>query len=169
MVLQDCTLADLEEMAAFHQAIVRPLVLECAVLFQQNLNPFLRASSPSATEQTRLMRALYRFELFCNLFGQGPEARRVRLTAPLADCEILAHCFGPLAPWEVEEIDCIYTLIRNKYNEVFDTIGRELVSPWIPSNDDRPPTSVGFWDSNEGSRCLLLKSQDITNTSLIGT
>lgn len=149
MILQDCTLADLEDMAAFHQTIVRPLLSQCATLSLRNLDPSLEVGSLSVTEQTRLLRALYRFELFCNLFGQGPEAGRVRPVPGLSVVAILTLLFGPLRPWEVEEVDCIYMLIRNKYDQVFDTIGRDLENPWIPKREDRPRTPPGFWDSNE--------------------
>ncbi len=160
LVLQDCTLADLDEMAAFYQTVARPLVLECAALFLQNLDPSLHVGNLSATEQTRIIRALYGFELFCNLFGQGSEPGRVRMRPILSFGEVPALIFGSLHPWEVEEINCIYVLIRNKYNAVFDTVGRDLVSPWIPSRDDQPRTPVGLWDSNEGSRCLPLTPGD---------
>ena len=151
MVLRDCTLADLEDMAAFYQAVVRPLLRQCANLLLHNLDPSLEANSGSlsVTERTRLLRALYRFELFCNLFGQGPKAGRVRPVPGLSHAHILALLFGPLRSWEVEEVDCVYMLIRNKYDQVFDMIGRDLESPWIPKREDRPPTPPGYWDSHE--------------------
>jgi len=153
MVLEDCTLADLEDMAAFHQTFVRPLSRQCAALFLHNLDPSLELNSLSGAEQIRLVRALYRFELFCNLLGQGPKARRARMPPVLRPPEMFALLFGPLYPWEVEEIECIYILIRDKYNQVFDIIGQELESPWIPKREDRPAIPPGVYPYERG-KCL---------------
>ncbi|KAK3308332.1 uncharacterized protein B0T15DRAFT_410673 [Chaetomium strumarium] len=120
LALEDCTLADLLDIAVFHQSVARPLSLKCAALFLQHLDPSLEVGSLSDAEQTRLLRALYRFQLYCNLFGQGPKPRRYRAMPMLDPTETLALFFSNLNPWEVEEIDCIYTLIRNKYDAVFD-------------------------------------------------
>ena len=159
LVLEDCTLADLVEMAAFYQSVVRPLSLKCASLFLQCLDPSLDVGSLSGVEQTRLLRALYRFQLYCNLFGQGPEPGRFRPLAGLALAEILALFFGPFHPWEVEEIDCIYTLVRNKYDAVFDAVECYLVSPRLDKSD-RPRTPPGFWDSNPNGKSTYSTPQD---------
>lgn len=144
LVLQDCTLTDLAEMAAFHQSVARPLSLKCAALFLEHLDPSLEVGSLSGTEQTRLLRALYRFQLYCNIFGQGPEPGRFRLLDELPFADTLALFFGSFYPWEVEEVDCIYMLIRNKYDAVFDAVECDLVSPSTPS---------GLWDLIEYGRC----------------
>ncbi|KAH6623100.1 hypothetical protein F5144DRAFT_353095 [Chaetomium tenue] len=153
LILQDCTLTDLAEMAAFYLSVAQPLLPQCAALFLQQLNPSLEVGSLSATEKTRLLRALYRFQLYCNIFGQGPEpALRFRAMEWLADPYILDLFFGSFHPWEVEEIDCIYVLIRNKYDAVFKAVERDLVMKPKITKYDRPTTPPGFWDSNEEGR-----------------
>ncbi|KAL2015312.1 hypothetical protein VTK56DRAFT_5890 [Thermocarpiscus australiensis] len=147
LVLEDCTLADLVDMAAFQQSVARPLSLKCAALFLQHLDPSLEVGSLSGTEQTRLLRALYRFQLYCNLFGQGPKPGEYRVVARLDNAETLALFFGAFNPWEVEEIDCIYTLIRNKYDAVLDAIQCDLARDKQRfHNRDRPSTPPGSWD-----------------------
>lgn len=126
LVLEDCTLADLVDMAAFHQSVARPLSVKCAALFLQNLDPSLEVDGLSGTEQIRLLRALYRFQLYCNLFGQGPKPGQRRKVARLDPAETLALLFGSLKPWEVEEIDSIYTLVRSKYDAVPDATQHDL-------------------------------------------
>ncbi|KAL2262529.1 hypothetical protein VTK26DRAFT_1059 [Humicola hyalothermophila] len=141
LVLQGCTLAELLEMAAFHQSLAQPLALKCSAMFLQHLDSALEVGSLSSIEQTRLLRALYRFQLYCNLFGQGPNPGQYPSVAMLDPPETLALFFGPLNPWEVEEIDCIYKLIRNKYNAILVAIQRGSAEDNPGLDDmDRPNT-----------------------------
>ncbi len=154
LVLQDFTVADLAETAAFHQSVVRPLSLKRAALFLQRFDPSLEVVGLSGTEQTRLLRALYRFQLYLQHLRPRPEPGRSRPVVGLALAKTLALSFGPFHPWEVEEIDCIHMLIRNKYDAVFDAVECDLVSPRVDKSD-RPRPPPGFWGSNEHGRCLL--------------
>jgi hypothetical protein len=156
LVLQECTLADLVDMAAFHQSVARPLSRKCAAIFLQHLDPSLEVGSLSGTEQTRLLRALYRFQLYCNLFGQGPNPGGYRAVPQLEPSERLVLLFGAFKPWEVEEVDCIYTLIRNKYDAVLDAIRDDLArdNPGY-NNVDRPTTPPGSSDSSDECRCPI--------------
>ncbi|KAK4144329.1 uncharacterized protein C8A04DRAFT_28017 [Dichotomopilus funicola] len=63
-------------MASFYRSVARPLVRECAARFLQHIDPSLEVGELSAMEQTRLLRALYRFQLWCNMFGDGRRASR---------------------------------------------------------------------------------------------
>lgn len=66
----------------------------------------------SMTEKARLVRALYRFQLHCNLFGVGHYfSRKVRLTLDFDAEDILIMFFGIYEPWEVEKIACIYKFV----------------------------------------------------------
>ncbi|KAK4237487.1 hypothetical protein C8A03DRAFT_44656 [Achaetomium macrosporum] len=124
LVLEDCTLADLVDMAAFHRSVARPLSLKCAALFLQHLDPSLKGHKPGG----------------------------YRVVARLDPAETLALFFGAFNPWEVEEIDCIYTLIRNKYDAVLDAIQCDLATD-NPSfdNRDRLSTPPGSWDFSHES------------------
>ncbi|OJJ46464.1 hypothetical protein ASPZODRAFT_132541 [Penicilliopsis zonata CBS 506.65] len=93
------------------------------------------------TEETRLMRALYRFELCSNLFG----VRTERPTFEGIDIRITLERL--YQPWEIEEISCIHTFVRDKFTQVFDEI-RWDVDEDNPkyAGHQRPPTPDGVFD-----------------------
>lgn len=137
---------DLATMASFYCSLARPLVEQCAALFLRHLDASpLRVGRLSRTERTRLLRALYRFQLYCNLFGVGPRGYTER--PPLPMTEILPFFFCVFRPWEIEEIHCIYVIIREKYEAVFDAI-RFDVARDNPAFDGwrRPDTPPGSFD-----------------------
>lgn len=70
-ILDQCSTEDLASMAWFYSSVARPLSLDCPALFCQNLDAPLEAGSLSKTERIRFLRALYRFQLYCNLLGTG--------------------------------------------------------------------------------------------------
>ena len=149
-----CTEGDLLDMAALLSSIIRPLAWECAERFLLRLDPALQVGTLSATEETRLVRALYRWQLYCNLFGQGPSGSRK--VPQLSSEEHLDVFFCIFKPWEVEEIYCLYLLLKDFYNGVLDTIAWDLhpdhpkfhgwPNPFPPGSCDlkRPCRSIGL-------------------------
>ncbi|KAG7289920.1 hypothetical protein NEMBOFW57_006297 [Staphylotrichum longicolle] len=99
-----CTEENLLGMAAFYDSVAQPLTPVCATLFLNRLNPCQGEVSLSATESARLLRALYRYQLYCNLFGEG--TRGSREVPELAHGEHLDLFFCLFKPWEIEEIYC---------------------------------------------------------------
>ena len=90
-------------MAGFYSSIIRPLLLEFSELLLRKLD-----TSPegglSKTERVRFLRALHRFQVWCNLFGIGNDARSESCKV----CRIeMLRFFGILSPWEMEEISCV--------------------------------------------------------------
>ncbi|KAH6842393.1 hypothetical protein B0I37DRAFT_345361 [Chaetomium sp. MPI-CAGE-AT-0009] len=115
---------DLAEMAAFYLAVARPLLQPCASLFLTHLNSSLAVGRLSRAERTRLLRALYRYQTYCNIFGMRPGGDDKPFDLP--NEERLVSFFGLFSPWEVEEICCIYILVRNKYEDIFDAIQADV-------------------------------------------
>ncbi len=107
-------------MARFYLTVAQPLVLKCAALFLWNLDISLEGFPLSDTERTRLLRALYRFELYCRVFGAGPRGHERLPTIAFRQQIILL--FDSWKAWEIEEAWCIYALIGAKYEELFETI-----------------------------------------------
>ena len=70
----------------------------------------------STNETTRIRRALYRYELYCNMFG--PQ------NYMLHEHEVMVF-LRLFPPWEVEEIGCIHTYLQNRL-----TIFGEIVYHW---------------------------------------
>ncbi len=120
-VLEQCHVDDLVDMASFYLAVAQPLLLECPALVLQKLETSPEVRVLTEVERIRFLRALYRFQLFRNLFGQ-----RERLGSRFNQVEILAEFFGLFQPWEIEEVNCIDRLVRAKYNGVFEAISRDV-------------------------------------------
>lgn len=131
---------DLTEMAAFYLGVARPLLKPCAAIFLTHLNSSIPVGRLSRAERTRLLRALYRFQTYCYLFGMGPSGETKPFDVPIEDR--LVGFFGQFPPWEIEEICCIYVLIRNKYEALFDAVKADVAKdhprfqgsdkPWAP-------------------------------------
>lgn len=131
---------DLAGMAAFYLGVARPLLQPCVTMFFTHLYLSFPVSPLSRTERTRLVRALYRYQTYCNLFGMGPmgEIKPVDVTKE----ERLMKFFCWFSPWEIQEIECIYILFRNKYEALFDVIKGDVAKdhprfqgsdrPWAP-------------------------------------
>ncbi|KAG8156539.1 hypothetical protein KVR01_013643 [Diaporthe batatas] len=138
-MLKSMSLADVRWLAWFHTLTVKPLAAQFSTWALTNLESAaakatedqrMQAESASlketptcntwpsglsVTEQRRILRAFYRFEIFCNLFmGDRDEL--------FAHVEI-AHVFFPqFGSWEIEEIDCVYMWIKERYGEVVTEI-----------------------------------------------
>lgn len=62
------------------------------------------------------MRALYRFQLYCNLFGVSQYKVDHQWMLRFQDEDILRIFMDIYEPWEVEEIACIYAFTKEKFN-----------------------------------------------------
>ncbi|KJZ71439.1 hypothetical protein HIM_09163 [Hirsutella minnesotensis 3608] len=78
----------------------------------------------SRTEQARLTRAFYRFQLCCNLFGGGYHETIESSTFQAVD--ILKMFFCIFEPWQIEEIACVYVFTKAHYDEIFREIAWDL-------------------------------------------
>lgn len=100
----------------------------------------------------RLLRALYRFQLCCNLFGKGVDSSRLYFRGLNFDSDDILTIFLCLfEPWEIEEITCIYFFSKEMYHQIFKEIGWD-VHPDNPKFDGQgPPTPTGafYLDINE--------------------
>jgi hypothetical protein len=140
-----CTEDDLLGMAAFYVSVARPLSGECATRFLNRLDTSLEvANNLSATELSRLSRAIYRYQLYCNLFGQGPEG--YRRVPRLESGQQLDLFFCIFKPWEIEEIYCIYILLKDTYGDILDAITWDLDRDHPKFQDWPNPLAPGSWD-----------------------
>ncbi|KAI9775412.1 MAG: hypothetical protein M1839_001106 [Geoglossum umbratile] len=137
-------------MAAFHSSIVEPFA-RCYVdwaltnLFEETKGS-LNNGLLSKAEETRVLRALYRFQLCCNLFGWGRFSasswRKWRRDA-FYDIDILKLFLCLFEPWEVEEIACIYAFAKEKLDQIFEDIRWDVHEENPKFEGQRPPTPVG--------------------------
>ena len=124
--LKTLTLDETISMVTFHCTIIKPLIQHYTCWALENLAKETEEvqynRSLSRTEETRLTRALYRFQLYCNLFGVSKYWFGRQQMFGFEDVDILRIFIGNYEPWEVEEIACIYTFAKKMFNEVFDDI-----------------------------------------------
>ena len=138
---------------AFHSSVVKPLVrqyTDWALINLADVTKNSQSNTLSKTEETRLLRGLYRFQLCCNLFGADTHRRYIEPMFTIESVDILKAFFCLFEPWEVEEIACIYTFSKDKYDEIFHNIYWD-VHPKNPKFDDqgRPPTPDGAFNLDE--------------------
>jgi hypothetical protein len=114
-VWKECTLEDLTEMVVFYVRIIQPLrggLLEDFGLTRQNI-----VATP--VELSRLARALYRLQLWCNFYGTVPLAVCPPDYADISIEGVLLHFFEVFQPWEVEEIVTLHDALMNEYENRF--------------------------------------------------
>ncbi|KAK3896920.1 hypothetical protein C8A05DRAFT_20213 [Staphylotrichum tortipilum] len=145
-----CNLEDLINMASFYLGVVQPLLLEFPHRMLSKLEGGPEPGALSETERTRFLRALYRFQVFQNLFGAG------KLGSRFHHADILAEFFCMFRPWEIEEINCINQLVRTTY----DAVLYEIV--WDVNKDNpkfgerfNPMTPPGAFDLETACNSFL--------------
>lgn len=171
-------LAELERMAIFHIRHVAPVV---ELFSLQILGEFSRRAeeagvvdhvciqktpSLSVTETLRFTRAVYRFQILCQV-------------AVLLDGEDMLRSndhqkgrverfLGLNQPWEIDGLFSFYEFVERSYDSVFKKI-HDDVHPDNPRFDDqgRPPTPIGAFDLGPlGKSSNLLLSFDLMTHTL---
>ncbi|TVY75295.1 hypothetical protein Focb16_v004944 [Fusarium oxysporum f. sp. cubense] len=102
----------------FHSKIVKPLAYRFVTWVQRHHDKLISPAQLSTTETGRILRAFYRYQLFCNLFGVDVQSRHGIGT----DEERLEEYLDKFQPWEIEEILCINAFIEDKYSQVLDQV-----------------------------------------------
>ena len=130
---------DARDLAAFHNDTLEPLfvrfVRHCRKMNDGPLSQSLDSNPVTDLEKDRIMRAFYRWELFCKLYG----GRRgdVGLNTEQG---LLERFHGPFfqrfAPWEIVQISCIH-----------DFLAREVGICWREYQLFRDPTLTRNWTS----------------------
>ncbi|PYH66547.1 uncharacterized protein BO88DRAFT_468920 [Aspergillus vadensis CBS 113365] len=157
-------LKDAVDMVFFYHSVLKPLTEHYFVWALRNLAIESEAHTKidealSESEEHRIIRALYRFQLCSNVFGVGPnkdELDLFRIDFQLSDSEILKLLEDLWEPWELEEINCIYVFAETKCREIHDAVTWDF-SEKNPRFDDqeRPPTPEGAVNIPQHSRAYL--------------
>lgn len=125
-----CSLGDLRWMTWFYTSTVKPLAAHFFSWALANLDSVpakSKAQHPGAaegltrTEKKRLLRALYRFEIFCHLFGGAQCESYIGMT-------VVRIFFSDMdfQPWEVEEMCCVYTFVKETFQETINDVRWDL-------------------------------------------
>ncbi len=91
----------------------------------------------SRSEERRIFRALYRYEIFCHLFGRTLRHRRGHRWGGLRGRQINEHLLCLFDPWEAEAIGCVDLFIRERYKLLFEEVKWDL-SPQNPKYNKLP-------------------------------
>ncbi|KAI8716953.1 hypothetical protein NCS52_00990100 [Fusarium sp. LHS14.1] len=82
--------------------------------------------TPQRSELIRVLRAIYRYETYYNLFGCNEGKRE---GAPFTGDWTNHLLLYRLEPWEAEAVACIHTFISDKYQEILDRLKDNLSPP----------------------------------------
>jgi hypothetical protein len=157
-MLKSMSLADIRRITSNHASTVRPLAAQISRWFLKSFKPSVIDVRPegttiseiksvptnvwydgmSCTERRRVLRGLYRFQIFCNLFG-GEQYQS------FTSEEIQRIFFCQFDGWEVEEMCCFRKWIEYKW------AGLVTAAKW-----DRAPSKPESEDEAEGSGSLRL-------------
>ncbi|KAH7267836.1 uncharacterized protein BKA55DRAFT_660351 [Fusarium redolens] len=128
---------DVIRIVSFHASVIRTLLQHYITWTWANLDGLSEFKELSRTEGRRIMRGLYRFQIFCSLFGAahggGGFYHDDGLLQPEERLQLLLDAFEA---WEIEEILCINVFAQAKYRTVFEQVEWDL-HPDNPSFDDK--------------------------------
>jgi hypothetical protein len=162
--LTELSIDEAMSVVSFHTSIIQPLAQKYTLWALDNFAKMTGSAhihEPlSRTEETRLLRALYRFQLCANLFGTQPDQEYVNghmldYDSRLEPMDIRCLFAGLYEPWEVEEMVCICRFAKDKYNQIFDAICWDVDENNPKFDGQRPPTPDGAFNLSEGS-CMYL-------------
>ncbi|KAH8896820.1 hypothetical protein GQ53DRAFT_803627 [Thozetella sp. PMI_491] len=146
---------DAVQMASFLSSIIQPLMHYYVGWALAHLPSEAGGSrpveAPSRAEEIRLMRALYRFQLCCNLFGPGPLDPRGEKRSTFQFVDLIETYTAMLYPWEVEEMACIYVYAKDTYRQALDDIAWKMHLETVQSQSgpstaaSQKPDSTNDW------------------------
>lgn len=115
-------------------------------------------------EKVRIMRAFYRMQIMCNLFGVPNTEDDIGFTSAFDGLEILGLFLSFFEPWEIEEVNCVYAFVYSQYSLVFDHVVRALNE----EHSGRNPRTIVFRSvslahiSSYGKSLVPLQSCELT-------
>ncbi len=136
----------LVNMVTFQSSVVQPLIPQFtswawANLAKETITSYQHQQPLSKTEEIRILRAFYRYQLCCNIFGIFQSYNRIS--------DILHYStqvFGEFMnllfePWEIEEIICIFAFVPDQYDQMFNYLGLKVQEGYESPLRWKPPPS----------------------------
>ncbi|KAF5671877.1 hypothetical protein FDENT_10723 [Fusarium denticulatum] len=127
---------DVTRIATFHTSIMRALMEHYAAWARANLKGLSEPTELSRTEERRILRGLYRFQIFCGLFGPPRGCGYYFSEDNINSEQRLQLLLDVYEPWEIEEILCINAFVHAKYRTLIKQVEWDL-NPDNPSFDDK--------------------------------
>ncbi|KAF2747588.1 hypothetical protein M011DRAFT_467653 [Sporormia fimetaria CBS 119925] len=139
----------LHQIAVFYRNTIAPLIPAYSNWALANLPDEVKdrpeAKVPlTRSEQQRITRALYRWELYCRIFGRGSLSDTSPKRHDVPQHKVLRDYFCMFNPWETEEIMCLFYFITETYKEVSMEIQNDFrpVTPPIVMRPSTPDPTV---------------------------
>ncbi|POS68905.1 hypothetical protein DHEL01_v212700 [Diaporthe helianthi] len=178
IMLKSMSLSDVRWLTWFHTLTVKPLATQLSTWASTNLESAaakateeqrMQAKSASSketptcntwpggfsvTEQRRILRAFYRFEIFCHLFS-GEQHQSFRHD------DIARIFLSQFESWEIEEMGCVYTWIKQRYGEIVAEIKWDL-----HPNNPKFATDPNFGFEPEGAFTLDRDDDEYMNGTI---
>ncbi|KAL2827856.1 hypothetical protein BJY01DRAFT_228924 [Aspergillus pseudoustus] len=160
-------------MLSFHRSIIIPVARRYTTwaldnLLKESASPQTSHEPLSRSEETRVFRALYRLQLFCNLFGENHHEPLFHPRLTFGWGEVLEVFIFLFEPWEVEELHCVYTFAKATYDRIFDKIAWDVDEKNPKFDGQRPPTPDGAFDLSS-SRISFLEGTTSCGLHLLHT
>jgi len=125
-VMVTLTETDITFIVRFYFGIIKPAskrFMSWAMLnLEKATDEVLSHDPPSEVEEARALRALYRFQLCCHLFGRSYQVPEPSYDGRFFHSNKISHYLSLFEPWETEEILCIHTYVIKSYGDVFLSI-----------------------------------------------
>ena len=119
------SIEEVVEIGVFYMSTIRPLIQRYILWTRQSVALLSSPAHLSVPERTRILRAFYRFQLFCNLFGLVHDFTSTYRTLSVEERLRLFLCI--YEPWEIEEIACVDYFAKCKFEEVYRNIELDLL------------------------------------------
>lgn len=118
---QDLTLEDVTCVMKFYLSVIQPLMRKYASWALGNLASRFQiqydrnSDCLGVTKGIRLLRALYRFQLCCNLFSHSYNGPIFKPAHEYEGWDVWGLLKSVFPPWEIEEIVCIHEFVMQTY------------------------------------------------------
>lgn len=124
--MRSINLGALDKLVDFHFSTALPIAREFTEWTIRNMSDEASFPSPgllsqakgmalSQTECTRVLRAIYRYQIYQNLFGETGTVRHGSFGCK----EIHDHFFALFTPWDIETMTSIDLFLRDLYSPIF--------------------------------------------------
>ncbi|KAK4097467.1 hypothetical protein N658DRAFT_561733 [Parathielavia hyrcaniae] len=100
----------------------------------------LRTATGSPSEELRILRAFYRFQLYCTIFGRAALKTARQAKSPEDVQRELQYFFWPWPPWVNEQLACVLDCLGNVISVFFDDVASHDVEwgwrnvDWVEPN-----------------------------------
>ncbi|KAI1322354.1 hypothetical protein F5Y16DRAFT_416053 [Xylariaceae sp. FL0255] len=105
------------------------------------------------TEDRRVQRALYLFEVFCNVFRRSPSGLRIRYNGEWKNTATRVF-FKYFAPWEVEQLACIRDFRGAYIAPIYTNYWYEIAESYGPLHNEIDGDEISYVAVSKNALCI---------------